>query len=263
VTKRIGWNKDWGYVLVSVCPKCGQAVEYVIGNRKFAEDDENERKGRHLKSFLPFNKKNVFSGYVDKIYLKVSNLKDLDNERELLAWKKDFKSNLRSVITDVKPDHGYRLELTPDPSWRNSFRLEIVDIVGNASSNFCEHLYVESTEMAAWQLYLMERLYTVMPDSDYYYCTRKIILKPSDINRFMILPECRHLFASKRGLLLPSVKVFFKTKQTCVMIVSCCYWNDWDGLVRERVIYTLRDGRVVDRGVMKSVLYSFDCGILF
>jgi hypothetical protein len=46
--------------------------------------------------------------------------------------------------------------------------------------------------------------------------------------------------------------------------VSYCYWNDWEGLVREVVEITIIDGKVTEtNNLSKKVEFQYDCGIVF
>ena len=46
-------------------------------------------------------------------------------------------------------------------------------------------------------------------------------------------------------------------------LVSACYWNDWQGLVRETVRIVMTDGKATCESVDQQALYSYDCKILF
>lgn len=46
-------------------------------------------------------------------------------------------------------------------------------------------------------------------------------------------------------------------------LVTACYWNDWQGLVRETVRIVMTDGKATCESIDQQVLYSYDCKILF
>ena len=46
--------------------------------------------------------------------------------------------------------------------------------------------------------------------------------------------------------------------------IECCYWNDWEGLVRETLKVTYANNSVISITQTKAeVLCEYDCGICF
>lgn len=61
------------------------------------------------------------------------------------------------------------------------------------------------------------------------------------------------------GLLLPDVVV---SKDGKTADVYCCFWNNWDGLVREHVRMTFQpDGSAIIGKSDQYVIYDFNCSI--
>ena len=45
--------------------------------------------------------------------------------------------------------------------------------------------------------------------------------------------------------------------------VVCCYWNDWNGLVRETVTYVVENATIVTTDSKVEVLYPYYCSVMF
>ncbi len=45
--------------------------------------------------------------------------------------------------------------------------------------------------------------------------------------------------------------------------VVCCYWNDWEGLVRETTTYITVGRLIYTEDSKKEVLYPYHCGVMF
>jgi len=45
--------------------------------------------------------------------------------------------------------------------------------------------------------------------------------------------------------------------------VVCCYWNDWEGLVRETTTYIVKGSMINAQDSKEEVLYPYHCGLLF
>lgn len=133
-------------------------------------------------------------------------------------------------------------------------------------SNKIPHIFndieVERTPMGAWQAYLLMMSPTIMPV--YWhgcYITRTMVFEISDIEK-RIACNLPRIYAS----CLLDVKEDLAPKVTLdddTAIVSCCYWNNWQGLVRESIEFTYDDNRIIaNKFIQRYVLYQYHCGII-
>ena len=122
-------------------------------------------------------------------------------------------------------------------------------------------LNIEKSEMGAWQVYLLHISYTILPLFWHAgYCHRTY---------FFDVPEVESL----RIRVIGGYEVDIPTKLIQVpnvipdkdkFIVSCTYWNDWKGLVREIIcISFLDDGNIDFSAVEEKVLFPYECPIIF
>jgi hypothetical protein len=126
-----------------------------------------------------------------------------------------------------------------------------------------KHTNVEKSEMGIWQAYLLSKATFLLPTWWHgAYSRRQFILCEEDTKRagsiFVRLAE---------RLIIPNLNVDFKPEVIFDGVnatISCCFWNDWQGLFREIVRLSLIDGKVifVDEND-KEILYKYKSGIVF
>ena len=263
------WSyKNWTFGQVSVCPHCGQVVEY----KEVKTEESDDEKDVPVEGSKYSDKGNAFSEYAEKMYSKdridfLGNAMDEEVVPELReVVRKAFADFLIPEPSEIKVDKGFRFDVIL-PSFEGSgdiTHIEIVDKDGNTTDDFIQHIMVSPTSMAAWQLYLLENYHTVLPTvwhGGYNRC--KYIFKESDVD--VIIPlkfhDLTELMEQKK--LIPFVEVCKDDDNGCKIVVNCTYWNNWQGLVREHVTYKLDNGRVVSKESNKEVLYRFHCGMWF
>ena len=260
--------KNWTLGQVSVCPHCGQVVEY----KEVKTEESDDEKDVPVEGSKYSDKGNAFSEYAKKMYSEdcVSFLENaMDDEvvpelREVV--RKAFADNLIPQPSEIKVEEGYRFEVTM-PSNEGSgdiTHIRIVDEEGNATEDLTEHLVVNATEMGAWQLYLLENYYTVLPTvwhGGYNRC--EYIFKESDVDDIMPLKYHDLTALIKQEKLLPFVEVGKEDEDSYVAFVDCTYWNNWKGLARERVTYKIKAGSVVSKTRDEEILFQFHCGMWF
>lgn len=125
-----------------------------------------------------------------------------------------------------------------------------------------DYLYIEENEMGAWQAYLLSNAMTLLPTTWHGgYIKRQYVFEAEDLHRerFPTLPFRPRIDFTDEYDVVPSVNI-----SGTEAVVSCCYWNDWEGLVREIVNINMDKGRF-HFGIPKSkkVLYKYNCGIMF
>ena len=113
-------------------------------------------------------------------------------------------------------------------------------------------------------MYLLKNITGVLPyfwHGGYNKCT--YIFQESAIDG--ILPLKFHDLSelSAQNLFVPSVEMTEKTEDGCTMLVRCCYWNDWEGLVREESEVRIEGNRCVSLESDRTNLYKYHCGICF
>ncbi len=135
----------------------------------------------------------------------------------------------------------------------------------NTDFKIWDHIEVNDSSMAAWQIYLLHSLWHALPHFWHGgYNRRSYIFTSKDIpNIEFIRPEHRNKLMSiiydKLENLTPEI-----IKYNDMYYVTCCYWSDWDGLIRELVEIKIANHKVESIfNVDKVILFKYHCGIWF
>ena len=115
--------------------------------------------------------------------------------------------------------------------------------------------------MGAWHAFLLSIAYTLLPTVWHGgYERRTYILSIQDLHA-LFNGHGIELQQSMIENLLPNVRRGIADEE---YVVECCYWNDWKGLVREKVLVEYERNHIdyiEDAG--SEVWFQYDCGILF
>ena len=247
--------RNWEVGQLSVCPQCGRIVEYKNVNTIELEADKKKWTGPKRS-----NNGNEYSAMASNIYSE--EMLEMLNDETASA----FVSYLQSQLTDVEVETGCTMELRmPEESGPgDNSHLCICKPNGEKTEDIIHNLIVKPTKMAAWQLYLMYNITDVLPHfwhGCYNQCT--YIFCESVIDG--ILPLKFHDLSelSAQNLLVPLVEITEKSEQGCSILVRCCYWNDWRGLVKEEVNIGIENGRCVSYEEKTTDLFKYHCGMWY
>lgn len=127
-------------------------------------------------------------------------------------------------------------------------------------------LIVEPSAMGAWQAYLFHVAPTVMPVFWHGGYIRRYFIFSLSALRNITGPKLVDYYNPINGLdevneqyLIPSVSIDNNKAS-----VSCCYWTDWGGLIRETVIVKFKGSRIASiSGGRCKTLIKYDCGICY
>lgn len=245
----------WSQGQVSVCPRCGRVIEFE--ETKSITSDE-ERDVVNIKSKYS-DEVNEYAEYAMSLFSK-DRIGSLDQNNI-----DSFIRHIESKLTDLKIDEGWLLKLSlPDKSKDDDVsHLKVINEEGLETENIRLHCKIATTAMGAWQLYLIQRLFTILPTWGHGGCAqRNYIFKESDVEAIIPLKYHDLSKLKEEGKLEPSVEIVV-TDNLFAVIMYCCYWNDWRGLVREKVSYLTQPNKahIKDEIVNEEVLFQFHCGI--
>jgi hypothetical protein len=129
---------------------------------------------------------------------------------------------------------------------------------GTESFDVFSHISFDNSIAGAWAAYLLYCLPSYLPkfwhanyDKRRYFYTNEEVKSIQTMRKSM--DWSNHSFD-----VTPAV--YYDREK---FLVSACYWNDWQGLVRETVRIVMTDGKATCESVDQQVLYSYDCKILF
>lgn len=135
----------------------------------------------------------------------------------------------------------------------------------NAEKSF-HSVRAKISKEAAWEFVLLLSCPGVMPVFWHGgYDRREYIYCPADLDRIVVIDDDKPLFRAhdisnlKTAGLLPAVNVAGN-----IADVTFCYWNDWEGLIRNTFRVKWDGDRIASAELMnKEVLYKYKCDLLF
>ena len=121
-------------------------------------------------------------------------------------------------------------------------------------------LDVEPSEMGAWQAYLLWMSPTVLPVFWHGgYIKRNYFFDRENFKGITPIYGAMPVDVTLDKIPQPTV-----TMDDNKVVVSCPYWNEWEGLVLESMPIIFKpDGEIAFRRARHKVLYKYDCGICF
>ena len=252
--------RNWRRGQVSVCPRCARVVEYIFVKNIKKSDGEAERYKVDAMMNGTFMPKytcngNVYSAMAEKFY----------STKMLKEQTEPFVTHLFAQLTDVQVEPAFKviLKLASQIGLDANSELWVSRPNGDVKLDV-EHLRVKQTKMAAWQLYLLSRISSVLP---YYwhggYNMRTFIFSASVIGKIFPLKFQDLSELAAQNLFEPSVEVKEKNGKGCTMLVCCCYWNDWQGLVKEESTIRIEGDHCVSFESNRTNLFKYDCGIFY
>lgn len=127
-----------------------------------------------------------------------------------------------------------------------------------------KNIKVQPCAMGMWQAYLLMTTIHIMP---FYwhggYNERIFIFSPADLKK---IPEYKDLDFSRidESKLQPEVTFTQWLDDECMGMVSCTYWTEWGGLVRETVIIDMYEDKITAYGpAFNEALLRYDSGCCY
>lgn len=210
-----------------------------------------------------YNKKgNQFLKAIKKLVKdeKKENCDILFKTLDCLSLKEGVHLGLKIAAHEGMGDESsfYTFKGTKDPHKDK----EIIPFTLESIPLFLPDLKVEKSEMGAWQVYLLYMSPTVLPVFWHGgYIKREYFFNLPDAKEAKLKP-----YLAETPLMIPidEIPEPTVTVEEDKFIVSCTYWNDWEGLVRESVrVKFLKNGDVRILKPHFKVLQAYDCGICF
>lgn len=188
------------------------------------------------------------------------------------------KSEVFRSLSSIKLSSGYELglRLAQYVGSGDVSKFYVYDEDGNEDKDIIKYLHSDSSAMGAWQTYLLLTSYTVMPV--YWhggYMVRKFIYEKNDVYEIKELKEKDLRGLMEQNILLPDIQIkkvseepdanseFLQERGLFEADIYCCYWNEWEGLVREHSKVLINDSKVENYSIeSKFVIYPHKCDIV-
>ena len=255
------------------------------GDVKKEKEIEEIKKKQAVENFKKCHGFFVDSAVIEQIGRKLLNI-NLDTFRmpEELQMKvigkriPTVEEKILYVLDKIQllEDYGLQLEYEERGIGGRTY-IYVKEPNGNLSKNFLDFVIVDDSPLGALQVYFLSKLWHYLPMYWHGYYDRRFSvfskddllkikvrsrktrgersLKPSDIyEEENDLPE-----EALACDVTPKV-----TRYEDKYYVSCCYWSEFGGLIRELVEIKIENNKVTDfLDANREVLYRYHCGIMY
>ena len=207
------------------------------------------------------NNNNLFEDSFQQFAETIFNLVKKEKYDELL---KSFTC-LSIPPNSVPFNNTLKLELRSQMGIGDESKIYIVSYENPRDYNIFKYLHIECSAFGAWQSYLLHKLWHILPLYWHgLYGKRKYILTTKDLKDIKPIPKEE----KQKFNVSPYIK-----QEGNVFYVSCCYWSEFSGLVRETVEIKIENNKAVTLQFLEydfepdntqhEVLYEYNCGILY
>ena len=197
----------------------------------------------------------------------------IDTARKLrdAVARKEYATFLRILDKATLPP-GASLEVREcrETNFGDESELYILHPDGRRDMDIFETLRFENSPMGAWQAFLLHQMWHYLPlwwHSNY--ARRRYVYSKEDLKEITLRWSMEDSFL-RRHLNLLGCRVASQDLAPEILLedgkyhLSCCFWSDFGGLIREYAQLALVDGRMEGFSIFdEKVLFAYDCGILF
>ena len=207
-----------------------------------------------------------------KVYKAIDQAKKLNSSVDYIAiaakfssfvFKHEYHSLLECLDKITLPQGKLIIEgIKPEIS-RDKSILMIALQDGKSDENIFDYLQVEQSCMGAWQSYLLNSLWHVLPLFGHaIYDSRDYLFTKEDIQGINALNE-----ADKTNIvrIISNIDITPEVfENNGKYYISCCYWNNFYGFVREYSEINIENNKVTDIVQFdEKTEYYYDCGMRF
>lgn len=257
-------NEPWYFyaLLIIFAPIVVCCVPYILikgawDDRKYKKyKEEQEKKEKELeakktKAFDNFKSGTRASIQPDRID-KCQQLRDFVHAKNYQCILESF-SNIHLPV-------GYKLDINfAEGKGSGDHSTLIVRTPAGDVCNVFDAITVDDSPMGALEVYLLYEMWHYLPLFWHTnYASRTYIYATEELGNIL------DFHGNKIDVIAQFDVSPIVSKNKNKYYVSCCYWSNWGGLVRELVEIEIKDNKVVNIfDVDTTTLYKYDCGILF
>ena len=258
--------------IVMLAPLAVLLIPYIIidGYREEMKRKRNEKELETQKRIENEHRDNAKSGFIhaslDRKSIKATSEQIAIGGMLINLVKRGNYNKFLSILDKLSLPKGCVLEvdMAKQTGIGDKSRLFVKKASSSANYDYFKDIIVEDSSDGAWQAYLLYSLWHVLPTFWHGgYDTRTYLFSKQDLKDLRTFEKedqevIEHLVNYD---LIPEV---VKSSYNDKYYVTCCYWSDWGGLIRELVEITIDKNKVIDVfKVQQTVEFEYDCGILF
>ncbi len=210
---------------------------------------------RKINKLFSKNRNNITPDYIKIAECLFSTIKD------------EKYDSIITCLPNLKISSEYKLvvELCKDNGYGDISKLAVLKACSNelARLDIWEYIEVENSPLGAWQAYLLSSIWHALPFFWHGGYNRRIyFFSEEEYTKFLISVK-----NSKKISFAFEQKMDIKPKivqSGNEYYISCCYWSEWGGLIKEQVAVTINDNKIEKiSAINEETLLKYDCGICF
>ena len=253
---------------------------------KKEKEIEEAKKKQAVENFKKCSDSLVETSVIDQIGRKLLSVnfdkRRIPEELQMMVVGKRIptvEENILGVLDKIKLLAGYSLELEyPDGGGIGGRTyINIKEPNGNLSKKFFDFMIVENSPLGALQVYFLSKLWHYLPMHWHgYYDTRFSVFSKDDLLKIKVKStktrserplKPSDIYEEENDLPEEAMACDVTPKVTRYedkYYVSCCYWSEFGGLIRELVEIKIKNNKVTEfLDANREVLYRYHCGIMY
>ena len=181
-------------------------------------------------------------------------------------------NKLTESLSEISVADGYTLNISLCKTPKNDeyfigddSYLYVAGKDGKQEKDIFKYINVTNSYKGAWQAFVLHELWRFLPHFWHGgYNNRTFVFDKQDLQKVV---DSVNKNPHTKNVSIDVAKFDVRpqiTKNGNNYFVSYCYWNDWEGLVREVVGITIIDCKVTEIHNLSNVVgYQYDCGIRY
>ena len=253
---------------------------------KKAKEIEETKKKQAVENYKKCSDSLVETSVIEQISRKLLNINfdtfRMPEELQMMVIGKRIPTDeekILGVLDKIKLLVGYSLELEfPDDSGCGGRTyINIKKPNGNLSKKFLDFVIVDDSPLGALQIYFLSKLWHHLPMFWHgYYDQRFSVFSKDDLLKIKVRSRKTRverplkpsdIYEEENDLPKEALACDVTPKVTRYedkYYVSCCYWSEFGGLIRELVEIKIENNKVTEfLDANRKVLYRYHCGIMY
>ena len=182
--------------------------------------------------------------------------------------KKDYDSFMQYLVHLSLPDGAsLQVEECKHEDYEDTSKLYVKTAEGDNNQNIWDYIKAENSIDGAWEAFFLYKVWHVLPlwwHANYYRRSYMYSEEDADSIQLFLYSKMEQRQTKIRETIKSLISRPKVVEANGKYYVSCCYWTDFGGLIKETVeVFISPEGKVAFKYIEKQSLYHYDCGIKY
>ena len=182
--------------------------------------------------------------------------------------KKDYDSFMQYLVHLSLPDGAsLHVEKCKEEDTGDTSKLYVETAEGEYNQNIWDFIKAENSIDGAWEAYFLYKVWHILPLWWHANYSRRIYMfSEEDADSIQLLSFSER--ERRQPMIQKKVKSLISKPEVVEVDgkyhVSCCYWTNFGGLIKETVeVFISPEGKVELKDIERQTLYEYTCGIMY